>query len=255
MPSIEETLRGKVYAITGGNSGMGFSAAKELVSLGAKVSIAGRNPKKLAAAYEELVAIAGETSVLATRMDVCSTEEVNNWIEETVKKFGRLDGGVNAAALPAPHMVELGQLDDYTWDQVINTNLKGVMNAMRAQLNHMESGGAIVNISSIASHVGLPLNAAYTASKHGVIGLTKAVAKEYGRKGIRINAISPGFCETQMMIDAAAELGTNMPTPTETILQRNSQPIEMTHPILFLLSPWSSYVVGANYYVDGGWNC
>lgn len=268
---LHASLRGRVYAITGGTSGIGLSTARLLLAAGAAVSICGRTPAKVDAAKRELVelyrglpagstyasfassfptspssavAVAtaaeaekgdqpasadeslplpspplsvtsaaggsddGEASapVLSLSVDVARAPEVDAWIGATVARFGRLDGAVNAAALECPRMVPLAELDDGAWAAVLGANLTGVMNAMRAQVRAMlarveaaeregrplgEEGGVIVNVASILASVGLPLNAAYVAAKHGVLGLTKSVAREYGPRGIRVNAMSP----------------------------------------------------------------
>lgn len=254
--TIPETLRGKAVAITGGNSGMGLATAKILASYGARVSIAGRSPTKLAAAEEELVALASPADVLATQLDVADDRQVDAWIARTVRKFGRLDAAVNAAALEAPRMEPLVDIDNATWATVLGANLTGVMYSMRAELRAMSEGGAIVNVCSVLGSVGLEGNAAYSAAKHGMLGLSKSVAKEvWPSKRIRVNVMSPGFCETPMMDNAARILGGRMPTPMETIQKRCSKPHEMAHPIIFLLSSHASYITGMDYHVDGGWIC
>ncbi|KAI9733654.1 MAG: hypothetical protein M1834_003256 [Cirrosporium novae-zelandiae] len=189
-PTYESAFQDHVFAVTGGSSGIGLVTAKLLVSYGAKVSITGRTPSKLAAAEAEITEIGGPEAILATTVDVENSKDVNSWIEATIKRFGKLNGAVNASAYPPPQMVPLTALDNETWDTVIARNLTGVMNSMRAELRDLRSGGAIVNVSSIVSHIGAPRNEAYTAVKHGIIGLTRAAAKEYG-PGIRINAVSP----------------------------------------------------------------
>lgn len=190
---LEDSLKGKVYVITGGSSGIGRSTALALAHFGAYVSFCGRNKERLTMVEEEAATLSphGTDGVLSCRVNIENENEVDAWIEATVNKFGKLDGAVNAAALEAPEMVTITEMKSSTWHTVMNANLTGAFYSMRAELKHMDRGSVIVNVASILGIVGLEANAPYTAAKHGLLGLTKAVAKEYGPKGIRINAIGP----------------------------------------------------------------
>ncbi|KAF3769657.1 NAD(P)-binding protein [Cryphonectria parasitica EP155] len=259
--TLESSFRGKVYAITGGSSGMGFSVALALASFGAYVSFCGRNKERLAKNEAEVASLShyGRDGVLSYSLDLVDEDAVDAWIQATVDKFGKLDGAVNAAALEAPEAVPITEMKTSTWHTVINANLTGVFNCMRSELKRMERGAVIVNVASILSKVGLEANAPYTASKHGVLGLTRAVAKEYGPKGIRINATSPGHTWTAMLENATNRLkasGREMVDVTaHTIQKRVSHAHEQAQPVLFMLSDWSSFISGENLSVDGGWTC
>jgi NAD(P)-dependent dehydrogenase (short-subunit alcohol dehydrogenase family) len=156
------------------------------------VSICGRNEETLNSSATELTTLAGDpTHILARRVELSSRESVEAWIAATVEHFGRLDGAVNNAGQEQQRIVPLSELDDDTWSQAVHTNLDGMMFCVRAELAHLGEGGSIVNVASLAAHVGLPHNAAYSATKHGVLGLTRAVAREVGPRGIRVNCLSP----------------------------------------------------------------
>jgi NAD(P)-dependent dehydrogenase (short-subunit alcohol dehydrogenase family) len=197
-PSLEQTsfetsFYDKVYAITGGSSGIGFSTARILARYGARVAICARNKERLSKAVSELTTLSpwGADGVLFQAVDVSIESEVDNFIAATVEKFGQLDGAVNSAAVEGSYTTPLEKVDTALWNSVIAANLTGTMFSVRAEIRSMKSGGSIVNVASILSKIAMAGNAPYVASKHGVIGLTKAVAKEMGPKGIRVNALSP----------------------------------------------------------------
>lgn len=193
MPySPTSSMAGKVIAITGGASGIGLATAYLLASRGATLSLADVSDRGLEAASEAIKA-AHAVEILTFSLDVRNPEQVNTWIQETIAKFGKLDGAANIAGV-IPKSIGVGgiaEMDAEEWDFVIGVNLTGVMHCMRAQMRAISDGGSIVNASSIAGLTGRPNNAAYAASKHGVIGLTKSAAKEIGARGVRVNAFAP----------------------------------------------------------------
>jgi NAD(P)-dependent dehydrogenase (short-subunit alcohol dehydrogenase family) len=134
-----------------------------------------------------------DVEVLTFPLDVRNTQQVDAWIQDTIVQFGKLDGAANIAGV-IPKSIGLGgiaQLEEDDWNFVIGINLTGVMHCMRAQMRVISDGGSIVNAASIAGLTGRPNNAAYAASKHGVIGLTKSAAKEVGGRGVRVNSFAP----------------------------------------------------------------
>ncbi|KAM0269245.1 hypothetical protein ACHAQH_009804 [Verticillium albo-atrum] len=184
----------KVVAITGAASGMGFEIAKILVNQGAILSLADIQDTLLETAAVKLRELGGlNATVLTTRVDVTKRTEVDAWIQKTVSELGGVHGAVNFAGVIDNNMgaLHLDAQDDATYDFVMDVNLRGIWNCMRAQLQHMQPGAAIVNASSAAGLIGFAGGAAYTASKHGVSGLTRSTAKEFGSKNIRVNAIAP----------------------------------------------------------------
>ncbi|KAI9720435.1 MAG: hypothetical protein M1812_002941 [Candelaria pacifica] len=191
------SLSGKSIAITGGASGIGLATAIQLLQLGAHVSICDNQQKSLDSATETLKTTITNSKTnskfLASQVDVRSSNSIKDWLSTTIKEFGKLDGCANLAGVIGPGIGITGitELEDEEWDFIIGVNMTGVFNCLRAQLRVIEEGGSIVNASSIAGLIGMPKNAAYTASKHAVIGLTRTAAKEVGHKGIRVNAIAP----------------------------------------------------------------
>ncbi|KAK7934929.1 Short-chain dehydrogenase/reductase aba4 [Apiospora marii] len=252
---LEASLRGKVYAISGGSSGMGRSTALALATFGAYVSICGRDTERLARVEAELASASphGAAGAMSYQLDIADEAQVEAWIQATVDKFAgpdgrqKLDGAVNAVSLEAPEAVPITEMRAATWQAVLDANLTGVFYSMRAELRRMEAGAAIVNVGSILGIVGLECYAPYTAAKHGVLGLTRAAAKEWGPKGIRINATGPAA-------ERLKEGGAEMPdVVADTIQGRVAEAHEQAKPILFLLSDYSSFITGQNLPVDGGW--
>lgn len=187
MPSFT----GKVYAITGGASGIGLETARLLLQRGGCVSICDIQEEALS--HLQTTLSCNPDSFLAQRVDVRNRKSVESWIRNTLQKFSRLDGLANfAGVIPKSHNISnVEDQDDEQWDFVFDINVKGVMNCMRASLLHLERGGSIVNAGSGLSLQGRGAAAAYAASKHAVVGLTRSVAKEVGERGIRVNCVAP----------------------------------------------------------------
>ena len=204
-------MEGKVYAITGSASGIGLTTARQLLSRGALVTIADVRREALDTAVADLAGQYDSKNIFACTVDVTKFSEVATWIDETLQRFGRLDGAANLAGIGGKSIMRKGivDLDEEEWDEVINVNLKGVFNCLKAELRRMESNASIVNASSVAGLIGAKDCAAYSASKarhqshetvrrntdcheqHGVVGLTRTAAREVGDRGIRVNAIAP----------------------------------------------------------------
>jgi NAD(P)-dependent dehydrogenase (short-subunit alcohol dehydrogenase family) len=189
-------FKNRVFAITGAASGMGLATATKLYELEAKLSVVDIDEAQLNAVMTTLASTAPERpkdDILTTVVDVRSTAQVDAWIEGTIKHFGFLHGAVNCAgtigAGVAKYSIE--ELPDEIWKTVLDINLSGLFYCLRAELKAMTRGGSVVNYSSIAGVKGNALNASYSASKHGVVGLTKTAAQEVGWKGIRVNCVVP----------------------------------------------------------------
>ncbi|KAJ4178121.1 hypothetical protein NW755_013397 [Fusarium falciforme] len=184
----------KVVAITGAASGIGFEIAKILITKGATLSISDIQDVALYSAASQLRELGGpDAKVLAQRVDVTKRSEVDAWIQRTVAEFADLHCAVNFAGVVDDQMGarNMSQQDDDDYNFVMNVNLLGVWNCMRAELSNMKSGASIVNASSAAGLIGFAGGAAYTASKHGVAGLTRSACKEFGSVNIRVNAVAP----------------------------------------------------------------
>lgn len=194
-----DSVKDKVYVVTG-PSGIGLAVAKQLLSLGAKLSIADISETTLNAAVDILFSqnpSSDKSNVMATVLDISSSSAVKDWIAATVKHFGRLDGAANmAGTISKNHGIgKFVDLEDDEWDMLVRVNLSGMMYCLRAELRAImdtapEGKGSIVNASSIQGLRGFPLHTAYSTTKHGVVGLTRSVAKEVG-PNIRVNAIAP----------------------------------------------------------------
>ncbi|WP_089338906.1 glucose 1-dehydrogenase [Blastococcus mobilis] len=248
---------GRVAIVTGGNSGIGRAAALALARAGARVVIGARREPEGAAVVAEIEAEGGAATFVPT--DVTQEADVRRMVETAVQTHGRLDIAVNNAgantstgAFPA-----LTDLEEVDWDRIVDVNLKGVWLSMKHELRPMLAAGSgvIVNTSSVAGLVGIRNSAAYTASKHGVVGLTKAAALEVGGRGVRVNAICPGTVDTPMLerlLEAQPERRAAYAAVEP--LGRMAAPREVAGVVLFLCSDAASYLTGAAIPVDGGWS-
>jgi NAD(P)-dependent dehydrogenase (short-subunit alcohol dehydrogenase family) len=242
-------FKGQVALITGASSGMGLATARAFAAAGAAVALADVNEAALRRATDDLVS-AGYQAI-GVRCDVTNEADAAALVEHTVTSFGRLDMAYNNAGILGP----MGDVTDETaeaFDEVNAVNLRGVWTCMKHELLQMrkQGSGAIVNCSSLGGLVGLPGRAAYHASKHGVIGLTKSVALDYAAKGIRVNAVCPGCIDTPMgdAIDPAAMKEFLRDQP----IGRMGMATEVAAAVLWLCSPGASFVLGVALPVDGG---
>lgn len=250
---MNTTFRNKVAFITGGASGIGFASARAFAEAGAAVVIAGDHEERARAAADSL-SKAGHRA-LGLRCDVADEASVAAAIEATVAAFGRLDCAYNNAGLHAPSVETADALAE-DFDRVIAVNLRGVWLCMKHELRQMrrQGSGAIVNCSSQSGLAGIAGLAAYTASKHGVIGLTRAAALEYARKGIRINVICPGTVHTPMVDKAMADHPAQMQAVIDDIpLGRMGAPEEIASAVLWLCSPGAGFMIGQIVAPDGGY--
>ena len=243
----------QVALVTGASSGMGLATAQAFAQAGAAVALADINHAALRAATDDLTA-AGHQA-LAVDCDVSSEDDVTAMVDTTVATFGRLDMAFNNAGIQAPP-TDAADEPAETFDRVNAINLRGVWACMKHELRHMrdQGSGAIVNCSSLGGLVGLPGRAAYHASKHGVIGLTRSAALEYAPRGIRINAICPGTIETPMVTDMIAKGELSIPDAVANQpIGRLGRADEIAAAVLWLSSPAASLVVGVALPVDGGY--
>jgi NAD(P)-dependent dehydrogenase (short-subunit alcohol dehydrogenase family) len=244
---------GQVALVTGASSGMGLATAQAFAQAGAAIVLADINQDALRAATDNLTD-AGHQA-LAVTCDVSSEDDVAAMVDTTVATFGRLDMAFNNAGIQAPP-IDAADEPAETFDRVNAINLRGVWACMKHELRHMreQGSGAIVNCSSLGGLVGLPGRAAYHASKHGVIGLTRSAALEYAPRGIRINAICPGTIETPMVTDMIAKGELSVPEAVANQpIGRLGRADEIAAAVLWLSSPGASFVVGVALPVDGGY--
>jgi NAD(P)-dependent dehydrogenase (short-subunit alcohol dehydrogenase family) len=240
---------GQVALVTGAASGMGLATATAFAASGAAVVLADRNETALRAATEALKA-AGHKAI-GMVCDITDEPQAAGLVERAVAEFGRLDMAYNNAGILGP-ICDMTEETAEGFDEVTAINLRGVWTCMKHELLQMrkQGGGAIVNCSSLGGLVGLPGRAAYHASKHGVIGLTKSAALDNAKRGIRVNAICPGCIDTPMgdAIDPAAMKEFLRDQP----IGRMGAPEEIAAAVLWLCSPGASFVTGVALPVDGG---
>lgn len=246
-------LEGKRVLITGAGKGIGAAAAELCAKEGARLVLAGTTLESLESVAQSIRDAGGDARV--KQVDVADGEAVRVLVDYAVEELGGLDGAFNNAGIDGP-LSPTAEYPEEEFDRVIAVNLKGVWNCMRWQIPAMlaADGGSIVNCASALAEVGQYNMAAYCASKAGVLGLTRAAALEYGPQGIRTNALSPGVTETSMMTDMmAATEGLRDVLLNAEPIGRLAQPQEIAEPVAWLLSDRSSYALGANFAVDGGY--
>ncbi len=239
-----------IALVTGGASGIGRASAIAYAKSGANVMVADRPSREMEQVVDELRALG--ISAHAVEVDVSDSELVERMVASTIGTFGRIDCAFNNAGIVENANVRIADMEEDEWDRVIDVNLKGVWLCMKAEIRQMllHGGGAIVNTGSIAGLIGLQTSSAYVAAKHGVIGLTKTAAIEYADAKIRVNAVCPGFIQTQMTEDTMRRRGDAIMAMIPA--RRMGQPEEIAEMVVWLCSERASYVTGAAYDVDGG---
>ncbi|MGG2075099.1 3-oxoacyl-[acyl-carrier-protein] reductase [Lysinibacillus irui] len=242
-------LEGKVAVVTGASRGIGRAIALKLADEGAKVVV---NFSGSQAKAEEVVGIIQENGgeAIAVQASVSKTEEVTALMDAAVKTFGSLDILVNNAGITRDNL--LMRMKEDEWDDVLDTNLKGVFLCTKAVTRQMmkQRAGRIINISSIVGVAGNAGQANYVAAKAGVIGLTKTTAKELASRNILVNAIAPGFIETEMTEQLPEDIKQGM--LTQIPLAKLGQPEDIAKAVAFLASEDANYMTGQTLHIDGG---
>jgi 3-oxoacyl-[acyl-carrier protein] reductase len=238
------SLDGKVALITGGSRGIGAAISRELARGGARVAVNYRSDREAAGE------VAGEIDGIAIGADVSDPAEAQELIERVESELGHLDILVNNAGLTRDTLI--ARMSDEDWNDVIDTNLRGAFNTCRAVSRKMlrRRSGAIVNLSSVVGVHGNPGQANYAASKAGIIGLTKALAREFGVRGVRVNAIAPGYITTALT-DVLTEEQTDL-ILGNTPLGRLGSPEDVAAAVRFLCSDEAAFITGDVLLVDGG---
>lgn len=252
---MTDRFKSKVALVTGGNSGIGRATALAFSREGAKVVLAARRipeGEKTVAMIQEQ---GGEAIFVPT--DVSKASETKAVVAACITEYGRLDYAVNNAGIGGTPAIPAAEYEESVWDEVMNINLKGVWLCMKYEIPEMlkHEKSAIVNMSSVAGLKGglARIGVAYYASKHGVVGLTKAAANEYAEQGLRINAVCPGVIETPMVEQVLSQ---NEKITEKMIalhpMRRFGVPEEVATSILWLCSDDASFITGHTHVVDGG---
>jgi NAD(P)-dependent dehydrogenase (short-subunit alcohol dehydrogenase family) len=251
---MNQRFTDKVALVTGAGTGIGRATACAFAREGATVALAGRRLAPLEETAALIAASGGKAE--AIQVDVTSERDVARLMDTIVERYGALHTACNNAGVPGSGR----PIDGYDLDQwrtIIDTNLQGVWLSMKHEIRYMrgDSGGSIVNVSSVAGVVGYQNAAPYSAAKHGVIGLTRTAAIDHAMDEIRVNAVCPGPISTPMLAQARAARG---PAADDFYLshipmRRLGKPEEVANAVLFLASDASSYVTGQALAIDGGW--
>jgi NAD(P)-dependent dehydrogenase (short-subunit alcohol dehydrogenase family) len=249
---MNQKLAGKIALVTGGGGGIGRATSLAYAREGAKVAVVDVNGLAARDVAEAVASLGGEAIGIET--DVSRDDQVAAMVEKVVAHFGRLDIAFNNAGIDIEHE-PLAKTTEETFDKLMSVNVKGVFLCMKYEIQQMllQGGGAIVNTSSIGGLIGAPRQPIYGATKHAVLGMTKAAAVEYGRKGIRINAVCPGIIRTEMTERAIAR------DPRRQAYIEQAHPIgrlgeaeDIARSVVFLSSDDAAFIIGHSLAVDGG---
>ena len=248
MPVKCCNLTDKVAIVTGASRGIGEVIAKQLSSCGAKIILIARNSDQLVAVKETIISNGGIAESIAG--DVSNLNLISEIVTNTIDKWGRIDILVNNAGIARDNIIMRMKEDD--WDSVMNINLKGCFNGIKSVARPMikNKAGRIINITSVIGQIGNAGQSNYAASKAGIMGLTKSMAKELGSRNITVNAVAPGYITTDMTNELNDEVKEQMKSSIP--LGRLGTPDDVANLVCFLASDEAGYITGQTFNVDGG---
>ena len=248
MPVKCCNLTDKVAIVTGASRGIGEAIAKQLSSCGAKIILIARNSDQLVAVKETIISNGGIAESMAG--DVSNLNSISEVVTNTIDKWGRIDILVNNAGIARDNIIMRMKEDD--WDSVMNINLKGCFNGIKSVARPMikNKAGRIINITSVVGQIGNAGQSNYAASKAGIMGLTKSMAKELGSRNITVNAVAPGYITTDMTNELNDEVKEQMKSSIP--LGRLGTPDDVANLVCFLASDEAGYITGQTFNVDGG---
>ena len=248
MPVKCCNLTDKVAIVTGASRGIGEAIAKQLSSCGAKIILIARNSDQLVAVKETIISNGGIAESIAG--DVSNLNSISEIVTNTIDKWDRIDILVNNAGIARDNIIMRMKEDD--WDSVMNINLKGCFNGIKSVARPMikNKAGRIINITSVIGQIGNAGQSNYTASKAGVMGLTKSIAKELGSRNITVNAVAPGYITTDMTNELNDEVKEQLKSSIP--LGRLGTPDDVANLVCFLASDEAGYITGQTFNVDGG---
>ena len=248
MPVKCCNLTDKVAIVTGASRGIGEAIAKQLSSCGAKIILIARNSDQLVAVKETIISNGGIAESIAG--DVSNLNSISEIVTNTIDKWGRIDILVNNAGIARDNIIMRMKEDD--WDSVMNINLKGCFNGIKSVARPMikNKAGRIINITSVIGQIGNAGQSNYAASKAGIMGLMKSMAKELGSRNITVNAVAPGYITTDMTNELNDEVKEQMKSSIP--LGRLGTPDDVANLVCFLASDEAGYITGQTFNVDGG---
>jgi 3-oxoacyl-[acyl-carrier protein] reductase len=252
MPAGTQSLSGRVAIVTGSSSGIGRAVAGELARRGMRVVVTSRSPERAAATVAAIEQEGG--TALALEVELTDADGPARMVQRTLDAYGRLDALVNNAG--AGQVADSETLALADWQRIIDLDLSAPFRCAQAAARPMLTAGrgVIVNVSSLLGHLGLARRAAYGAAKHGLEGLTKTLAVEWARRGVRVVSVAPAYVATELLAGTSKAGGFTLEEVAQrTPLGRLAEPDEVARVVAFLVSDDASYVTGSSILVDGGW--